>query len=163
VLSRGYYKLMQTQVTLGIFVVIIIWLAFLTFYLRRMMQNYTVFTEGVHKKTLEEVLTSIVKEQKLNKKDIASLYARCDNIEKDGLLHIQKIGLIRFNPFKDTGGDQSFILSLVDAEESGVVITGLYSRSGTRWYAKRVVRGKGVEHELSDDEKRSLKMAKNYE
>lgn len=132
----------------------------LTFYLRRMFRNYSFFTEGVHKKTLEDVLTNMVKEQKITKKDIAFLSSRCDNIERDGLLHIQKIGLLRFNPFKDTGGDQSFILSLINASDTGVVITALYSRSGTRWYAKRVTNGKGVEHELSEDEKKSLKMAK---
>lgn len=126
-----------------------------------MSKNYSIFTQGVHKKTLEDVLTNIVKEQKLAKKDIAFLMDRCDNIESKGLLYIQKIGLLRFNPFKDTGGDQSFILSLIDAKDSGVVITGLYSRSGTRWYAKKVINGKGVDHELSEDEKKSLKIAKH--
>lgn len=135
----------------------------LTFYLRRMVRNYSVFTEGVHKKTLEDVLTNMVKEQKITKKDLAFLSDRCDNIERDGLLHIQKIGLLRFNPFKDTGGDQSFILSLINAVDTGVVITALYSRSGTRWYAKKVVKGKGFEHELSEDEKKSLRMAKIHE
>jgi hypothetical protein len=154
---------MQLQFMLLGFVIVFIWLGLITFFLQRMNRNYSVFTEGVHKKTLEEVLINIVKEQKLSKKDIAYLSERCDNIEKDGLMHIQKIGLIRFNPFKDTGGDQSFILSLINAENSGVVITALYSRSGTRWYAKRVNNGKGVEHELSDDEKRSLKIAKTHE
>jgi hypothetical protein len=154
---------MQSQFMLMGFVIVFIWLGLITFFLQRMIRNYSVFTEGVHKKTLEEVLINIVKEQKLSKKDIAYLSERCDNIERDGLMHIQKIGLIRFNPFKDTGGDQSFILSLINAENSGVVITALYSRSGTRWYAKRVNNGKGVEHELSDDEKRSLKIAKTHE
>lgn len=135
----------------------------LTFYLRRMVQNYSVFTSGVHKKTLEDVLTTMVHDQRITKKELAFLSSRCDNIEKDGLLHIQKIGLLRFNPFKDTGGDQSFILSLINAADTGVVITALYSRSGTRWYAKRVINGKGLEHELSEDEKKSLKMAKIHE
>jgi hypothetical protein len=125
-----------------------------------MQKKYTLFTSGVNRKTLEDVLTNIVKEQRLSKKEIGQLAARCDTIEKEALTHIQKIGLLRFNPFKDTGGDQSFILSLIDAEDSGVVITALYSRSGTRWYAKRVMGGKGAEHELSEDEKRSLKSAK---
>ncbi len=144
-------------------VIVFIWLALLTTYLRRQNQKYSVFTEGMSRKTLEEVLSNIVKDQKVTKKDIDYLTHRCDNIEKDGLLHIQKIGLIRFNPFKDTGGDQSFILSLIDAKETGVVITALYSRSGTRWYAKRVVNGKGAEHELSEDEKKSLNKAKTNE
>ncbi len=83
----------------------------------------------------------------------------CDRIEKEGSLHIQKIGLLRFNPFKDTGGDQSFIMALTDGNDSGVIISALYSRSGTRWYAKKVKMGKGVEHELSEEEKKALKEA----
>jgi hypothetical protein len=151
---------MQSQfLTVGL-IAAIIWLGLITSYLLKMRQRYSVFTEGVQKKTLEEVLTNIVKELRISKKDIASLRERCDMIEKDGQLHIQKIGLLRFNPFKDTGGDQSFILSLINGQESGVVITALYSRSGTRWYAKRVASGKGIEHELSEDEKKSLAMAK---
>lgn len=152
--------MMQSLVFILALLIIVVWMGILTFYLRRLIRNYSVFTEGVHKKTLEDVLTNMVKEQKITKKDIAFLSSRCDNIERSGLLHIQKIGLLRFNPFKDTGGDQSFILSLINAEDTGVVITALYSRSGTRWYAKRVKQGKGVEHELSEDEKKSLKMAK---
>lgn len=83
----------------------------------------------------------------------------CDRIEKEGQFHIQKVGLLRFNPFKDTGGDQSFILSLVDNNDTGVIVSGLYSRSGLRWYAKKVVNGKGAEHELSEEEKKALREA----
>lgn len=150
---------MQSTFYIGGFIVLLVWVSVLTFYLLRLFKNYSVFTQGVNKKTLEDVLVRMVNEQKVAKKDIAFLSSRCDNIEKDGLLHIQKIGLLRFNPFKDTGGDQSFILSLIDANNTGVVITALYSRSGTRWYAKKVVKGKGFEHELSEEEKKSLKMA----
>ncbi|HSW47859.1 MAG TPA: DUF4446 family protein [Candidatus Saccharimonadales bacterium] len=151
---------MQSLLFVLVLLVVVVWLSVITFYLRRMIRNYSLLTEGMRKKTLEDILTNMVKEQKISKKDIAFLSQRCDNIEREGLSYIQKIGLLRFNPFKDTGGDQSFILSLINAEDTGVVITALYSRSGTRWYAKRVNNGKGVEHELSEDEKKSLKMAK---
>ncbi len=154
---------MPFPIILGFSLLILVWLSALTFYLVRTVRNYTVFTSGVNKKTLEEVLTRMVGEQKLARKDIAYLSERCDNIERRELLHIQKIGLLRFNPFKDTGGDQSFVLSLIDAKDTGVVITALYSRSGTRWYAKKVINGKGVEHELSSEEVKSLKIAKNDE
>ena len=106
---------------------------------------------------------NILKDVDVSKKDIDYLKDYSLKLEKDGLLHIQKVGLLRFNPFKDTGGDQSFILSLVDGKDTGVVISGLYSRSGTRWYAKRVVSGKGVDYELSEEEKKSLKEAKGTE
>lgn len=150
---------MQSQFYLLGLIVLFIWLGILTFVYRNMQRKYSLFTSGVHKKTLEDVLTRIVKDQNILKKDIALFVSRCDMIEKEALSHIKKIGLLRFNPFKDTGGDQSFILSLIDSNESGVVITALYSRSGTRWYAKRVKNGQGIEHALSDDEKKSLKIA----
>ncbi|MBF8250314.1 MAG: hypothetical protein HW400_915 [Candidatus Levybacteria bacterium] len=105
-------------------------------------------------------MEALLEDVRIAKKDIDNLKLYCDKIQKEGFLHIQKIGLVRFNPFKDTGGDQSFILSLVDGNDTGVIISGLYSRSGTRWYAKRVVGGKSLEHELSDEEKKALKEAK---
>ena len=123
------------------------------------MQHYNKLTKGVSEKSLRAVLEELLKDMDVHKKDIDYLKEYSARIEKEGLLHIQKVGLIRFNPFKDTGGDQSFILSLVDGKDTGVVISGLYSRSGTRWYAKRVVSGKGVDYELSEEEKKSLKEA----
>lgn len=141
-------------------IIIILWLAAITYYLHRMMRHYNLLTDGANKKTLEEVLTTMTRSLHIAKKDIDQLIIRCDTIERHQQFHIQKIGLLRFNPFKDTGGDQSFILALLDAQDTGVVITALYSRSGTRWYAKRVKKGKGLDHELSDEEKRSLQIAR---
>lgn len=128
-----------------------------------MSQHYNMLTKDISRKTLTAFLEQITKELEINKKNIARISEQCDKIEKDGQLHIQKIGLLRFNPFKDTGGDQSFILALVDAKDTGVIISGLYSRSGTRWYAKKVVDGKGVEYELSDEEKKALSIAQKVE
>ncbi len=143
------------------FLVLFIWLAVLTFYIFRLSTHYNSLTSGVGKKNLMLILDGILAELDLAKKDIASIKVQYDKIEQDGKLHIQKIGLLRFNPFKDTGGDQSFILALVNANDTGVVISGLYSRSGTRWYAKKIIEGRGVEHELSVEEQKALKLAKD--
>jgi hypothetical protein len=137
----------------------LIWILVLTYQFLKLKNHYNTLIAGVNKRTLEGVLTNIVRDLHAAKNNISHLSARYDTIEKDSLLHIQKIGLLRFNPFKDTGGDQSFILSLLNAEDTGVVITALYSRSGTRWYAKKVVNGKGSEHNLSEDEQKALKIA----
>ena len=116
--------------------------------------------KGSTTKTLQALLDSLLKEMDIAKKDIALLQKQYATMEKESRLHIQKVGLLRFNPFKDTGGDQSFILALVDGTDSGVVISGLYSRAGTRWYAKRVANGKGVDHALSEEEKKALQETK---
>lgn len=140
--------------------VLSIWLATLTFFIWKLSSHYNTLTKGVYDRSLQAILDSLLKDIDFAKKDIAFLKSACDKIEHEGTFHIQKIGLHRFNPFKDTGGDQSFILALVDGNDTGVIISGLYSRSGTRWYAKRVEHGKAIDHQLSDEEMVTLKEAK---
>jgi len=124
------------------------------------LSHYNKLGKGLTEKNFKSLMETLLKDVSIAKKDIDFLEAYCDKIQKEGLLHIQKIGLVRFNPFKDTGGDQSFILSLIDGNDTGVIISGLYARTGTRWYAKRIVKGKSAEHDLSEEEKKALKEAK---
>ena len=137
--------------------VFFVWLLTLSFFFWRVLDHYNRITKGVSQKSLKTVLEELIKDVDLNKKDIEHLKQYSDKIEKDGFFHIQKVGLLRFNPFKDTGGDQSFILSLVNGEDTGIIISALHSRSGTRWYVKKVIKGKGAEYELSEEEKKALK------
>lgn len=138
----------------------IIWLVTLTVFFWQISSHYNNLTKGISTKTLKSILEHLLTRVEGAEKKLVFLTEKCDTLEKDGLLHIQKIGLLRFNPFKDTGGDQSFIVALIDAHETGIVISGLYSRTGTRWYAKRVTNGKGIDHVLSDEEKKAIKEAK---
>lgn len=154
---------MLQSIILGLIGVIILWLAFLSFLYWRLLNHYNKLIGESGGEGLKPLLEKIIKASTENKKDIEMLRNYCVKIEEEGHFHIQKVGLLRFNPFKDTGGDQSFILSLVDKNDTGVIISGLYSRSGLRWYAKKVHKGKGSEHELSDDEKKALKEAGNID
>lgn len=142
------------------FIIAAFWLLVLTFFLMKMISHYNKLTKGLTDKSLKSVLETLMKDMSMSQKDIDSLKLYCDRINKESLFHIQKIGLLRFNPFKDTGGDQSFILSLVDGNDTGVIISALFSRSGTRWYAKKIINGKSKEHDLSEEEKKALKEAK---
>ena len=134
-----------------------LWFLVLTFLFFRFNSYYSKLTKNGKKESLAQVLEEFSKKQEEFNKNLQQVNKRCDKLEKEGHLHIQKVGLVRFNPFKDTGGDQSFILSLVDAENTGVVVSSLHTRNGTRWYAKGVVRGKGTDHELSSEEEKALK------
>lgn len=74
-----------------------------------------------------------------------------------------KINLTRFNPFDDMGGDQSFILCVLDNSNSGVIITSLHCKDLTRVYAKTVKNGEGVDTNLSKEEKMAvIKTIKSY-
>ena len=140
--------------------VFFVWLLILTIFFWQMFSHYSRLAKGANNKNLKSILEDLLSKIDIHNKDIEAIKKYCDNLQKEGLLHIQKIGLHRFNPFKDTGGDQSFVLSLVDSSDTGIIISALYSRSGTRWYAKRVVNGKGAEHELTEEEKKVLTKAK---
>lgn len=151
--------MVSNLVLIGFFV-LALWILALTVFTFNVYSHYNRLTKGTDSKGLKSILESLLREASLARSEISHIKEYASKIQNEGLFHIQKIGLVRFNPFKDTGGDQSFILSLIDGNDTGVIISGLYSRSGTRWYAKRVVEGKGVDHELSDEEKKALKEAK---
>ncbi len=153
---------MLFNIELIVGLIALFWSFILTILFFRTSSHYNNLTKGVSNKSLRAVLEKIIKDDENILKEIDSLKNLYVKIEKDSLLHIQKIGLLRFNPFKDTGGDQSFIIALTDANDTGVVISGLYSRSGTRWYAKKVVQGKAIDHELSEEEKKAIKEAKTH-
>lgn len=91
-------------------------------------------------------------------KTIQILENRLTGFKRDSLGNIQKLAVLRYNPYNDTGGDQSFSLVLLDGKMNGVLITSLHSRAGTRIYLKNIVLGKS-ELELSKEEDRALRRA----
>lgn len=104
-------------------------------------------TRDIRKKFEEVVLVT----SQFDKK-ILDIGKRLDLIEEDSLKHIQKVNLVRYNPYEDTGGDQSFTACFLDKNGTGFVITSLHTRSGTRVFAKPVVKGKGTKYQLSKEE-----------
>ena len=71
---------------------------------------------------------------------------------------IQKVAVIRYNPFSDTGGDQSFAIAMLDSLGNGVVLSSLHSRTDTRVFAKPVHSGRS-KFQLSDEEQDAIKKA----
>ena len=81
-----------------------------------------------------------------------------DLLERRSRGSLQHVGLVRFNPFDDTGSDQSFALALLDERRDGVVISSLHGRSNTRLFAKLVTGGESA-HTLSDEELQAIRIA----
>jgi hypothetical protein len=71
---------------------------------------------------------------------------------------VQRVGLVRYNPYEDTGGNQSFALALLDADANGVVLTSLHSRNATRVYLRTIVAGRS-DAALSAEEAEALRQA----
>ncbi len=71
---------------------------------------------------------------------------------------LQKVGIVRFNPFQESGGDQSFSVAVLDASNNGFVITSLYGREANRVYAKPVSKGVSS-YSLSKEEQEAISKA----
>jgi hypothetical protein len=71
---------------------------------------------------------------------------------------IQRVGVVRYNPFEDTGSNQSFVLAMLDARGDGFVLSSLHSRQATRMFLKQVTGGK-ADSAVSDEEAEAMKLA----
>ncbi len=138
---------------------IIIWLAGLSFFLYQAVSHYNNLVKLTGKNNITQILEEILNKLEEEKKSLVGLELALNNLKLDSVHHIQKVGLLRFNPFEDTGGDQSFILALIDGNNTGIILTSLHNRGVTRWYTKGVEKGKGVDFQLSEEEEKAIKQA----
>jgi len=150
---------MVPEISLLLASLILVWLLVLTILLIRIFTRYYRLTKEATKEDLGSILEKLLKENKIRDKEVKELLKRLEGTEKEITGHIQKIGLVRFNPFTATGGNQSFALAVLDGDDSGVVISGLHSRDNTRLYTKLVKKGKPVKHEFSKEEKEAINQA----
>jgi uncharacterized protein DUF4446 len=138
-----------------VLLVLVIYLARQTGRLRSRLDS---LTRGADGRSLDSVLDAHLDKLYSMAGDVDDLAARSAMLEATGRRAIQRVGLVRFNPFEDTGGNQSFALALTDASGNGFVISSLHSRTGTRVYAKAVDGGRS-DGALSDEEREALRQA----
>lgn len=123
--------------------------------LQRITNTLKTLTKGVKKGNLEKVLREYLKKLDKNTEDIVSTRNDLQNSINQSKCHLQKIGFKRFNPFHETGGNQSFILILLDKDNNGFIITSLHQREATRIYSKFIEKGES-KNKLSEEEKELL-------
>jgi len=134
---------------------IFIWLLVLSLVVYRFYRSINSLVKESKGESLIKTLGAIIAKEKKNSSSLNSLERDLAGVKLDSLSHVQKVGLVRFNPFNETGGDHSFSMSVLDANDTGFVITGLHTRERTRLYVKSVSRGKS-EYELSKEEKEAI-------
>lgn len=149
------------EVFLAVSFVFFVWLLALSFFLYRMISHYNRLTYGIANQDLKTILGKVLSKMDVSEEKTRELSEACQKLVAEDRLHLKKVGVLRFNPFKDTGGNQSFILSLLNEENSGLILSSLYTRTGSRWYIKKTQKGKGVDLELSKEEEEAIKQAKS--
>ena len=110
-------------------------------------------------RSINSVLTDLNNHLKESKTTLTDLKKIVESHQRSSLKHLQKSGFVRFNPFTDSGGDQSFALAILNGHNDGFVISSLHSRDQTRTFAKPVKAGIGEKFELSKEEKLAIDTA----
>jgi len=124
----------------------------------QLQKKYGEFLEGASAKKVEALIKEYahnVTDAQAKIDEMASFVAR---MHSSNQFAISKQALIRFNPFGDTGGNQSFVLALLDNNNNGVVLSSVHARTGTRVYAKEIRDGLS-KYNLSDEETIALQKA----
>jgi hypothetical protein len=112
------------------------------------------------KKKEPENLEEVLKEFNQLKKEFDRVLKEFEKLKEREKFNIQKIGIVRFNPFEEVGGNQSFSIALLDGKDDGIVITSLYLKEGNRVFAKPIRGGKS-QFNLSKEEIEAINLAKH--
>jgi hypothetical protein len=124
----------------------------------QLKKKVKIFLKGKKVKDLEEVLSEHLKKIENNEKEIKDISKWNEKLQGICDISINKVGIVRFNPFKDTGGDQSFAIALLDSHNDGLVLSSLFGREGTRIYSKPIEKGLSS-YNLSKEEGEAIKKA----
>ncbi len=115
-------------------------------------------TRGSDGRSIEAILDDHLEKVFAVSRQLNDVAARTAILEVAQQRAFQRVGLVRYNPFEETGGNQSFALVLLDATGDGWILSSLHARTGTRVYAKAIKSGRS-DAGLSAEETAAIEQA----
>ena len=127
--------------------------------LKKINRNYKKFMKKIgNGNNIEETLERYISRVEEATSENKEILQYCQRLDKEISLCVKKIGMVRYNAFKDTGSDLSFALAMLNDKNDGVLLNGIYSREMSNIYAKQVKEGK-TSSQISEEEKQALEIA----
>ena len=124
--------------------------------LRKLNKEYRNFMKKIGKgEDIEENLKVYINKVEKVEKENKEIEDYCESLNKEIAKTIKKVGIVRYNAFKDTGSDLSFALALLNENNDGVVLNGIYSREMSNIYAKPIKGGKST-YTISEQEQEAI-------
>lgn len=118
--------------------------------------HYNNLISNTKKHNLDEILDELLLKDNKIRQELEIIKKNLHEEIKTSALHVQKVGLVKFNPFEKSGGEKSFVITFLNNENSGIVINFIHTRDGLRVYSKKIKNGKSEEFELSEEEKQAI-------
>lgn len=149
------------MILLGVNIILVIGLIINTIRISRIKKENKDLITKLGGTDIKEDLKSYIHRVEVVEQKTDTIINYCKNLENTLTGCLQKIGIIRYSAFRDTGSDLSFALALLDEKNNGVILNGIYSREMSNIYAKPVIDGEAT-YTLSEEEKQALQKAINY-
>lgn len=153
-LDIGYILIGMLTVILILMVLIIIQIVKTS----KLKKKYEKFMQGKNARSLEEDIVGLYEDNHFikssaekNRKDIKNLYKKMEST-------FQKIGIVKYDAFREMGGQLSFSLVLLDQSDNGFILNSVHSTEGCYSYTKVVKNGQ-CDISLGEEEKQALDMA----
>ncbi len=134
------------------------WLVLLEYRQRQLANSLRLLLTGRGGADLEATLRDFIARMSQIEQTTQAMDLRVTELEVKLPYLVQHIGVVRFNPFSDKGGDQSFVLAILDAHADGAVLSALHGRTDVRVYAKPVIGGQST-YTLTAEEKEAIARA----
>ena len=129
--------------------------------LSKLRKSYSKFMSKLgNGNNIEEIMKEYIKKVDTVQAKNEEIISFCKVLDENLKKCTQKIGIVRYNAFKDTGSDLSFSLAILDDYNNGVVLNGIYDRDSSNIYAKPVENG-ASKYVLSNEEKEAINRAIN--
>jgi hypothetical protein len=125
---------------------------------QRLLGQYQHLMTGTSGGNIEAMLNDHIARVRDTEARVEAVDRLARRLEKAAYFSLQHMGMVRYNPFQDTGGDQSFAVALVDGHGNGVVLSSLHARDVTRVYAKPLQKWEST-YSLTDEEKQAIALA----
>lgn len=127
---------------------------------KKLRKRMDAFLEGKDGESLEESILSCMEKVQIVTKENKQLEEEIDALKKIQCMTYQKMGMVKYDAFREMSGELSYALALLDQEENGFIINSVYANEGSYSYIKEIKRG-GSEIQLSEEEGKALNQAKN--
>lgn len=156
-MTSPLFPLSSLTLWLGLFGIVLGLLSGVVWYQRRRLRHLehtlSVFLSGKDGQSLEDTLLTTQQSVRALDEEIQELFTISNSLHQLGVKSLHKSAVMRFNPFKEVGGNQSFAVALLNGKNTGVVFSSLHTREGTRVYAKPVKNGSADGFPFTEEEK----------
>lgn len=130
--------------------------------MRKLFRIYNRFMKGKDMESMEDVIMSQFDRMETLEQSVEGNTGDIRKMEEKLQKAYQKVGLVKYDAFREMSGSLSYSFALLDQKDNGVVISSMYSREGCYSYAKEVIHGESAIN-LSEEEKEALKKAINVD